>query len=41
VPEITYLGFSVSGRGISPVETKLGVIEHWPTPETTRDVRHV
>jgi len=39
VPEVTYLGFKISARGIEPLKTKLGPIETWPTPRNVHEVR--
>lgn len=38
-PKITFLGFSVSSEGISPLESKTQAILDFPTPKNTKELR--
>ncbi|CAF4935385.1 unnamed protein product [Pieris macdunnoughi] len=37
--EVTFLGCSVSSKGIRPLDTKVKVIKDYPTPKTVRELR--
>ena len=37
--QVEYLGHVVSQGGVAPVAAKLGTIDQWPTPRTTRALR--
>ena len=39
VPEVTFLGYVISGEGIGMDEAKIEAIVNWPTPTTIHDVR--
>jgi len=38
-PEITFLGYIVTGDGIKAYESKIKAIQPWPTPKSIHDVR--
>ncbi|XP_074283109.1 putative mitochondrial protein AtMg00860 [Silene latifolia] len=39
VKEVAFLGYIVSGRGISVDQEKVAAIQSWPTPKTITEVR--
>ena len=39
VPEVTFLGYVISGEGIKMDEAKIEAIVNWPTPTTIHDIR--
>ncbi|XP_074292100.1 putative mitochondrial protein AtMg00860 [Silene latifolia] len=39
VEEVTFLGYIVSGRGISVDQEKISTIQSWPVPKTVIEVR--
>ena len=38
-PELEYVRFVVSAKGISPQESKLKAVHEWPTPTSANDIR--
>ena len=39
VPEVTYCGYVINGRGIKPVEAKVEAIQNAPVPENVTQLR--
>lgn len=39
VPEITFLGYSISADGTKPLETKVDAIKSFPIPKTVKELR--